>query len=406
MAHPAPADIDNQFNGADNVVGEGFAATCRPAVRKLDLTAFRNHVATRIELDLAPVVLSGANGAGKTNILEALSFLAPGRGMRRCRLSEIDSSAVDNGAWAVSVSLATEDRDLRIGTGRDPEKVSSPDGRSERRVIRIDGVPARNQQALADILAVIWLTPEHDRLFAEGASGRRRFLDRLVAAYDPEHSGRVANYDHTLRERGRLLVGQNRDQTWLNALEQRLAEAGIAICHARHHLIARLASALTDGNDAFLAPTLTVSGTLEDWLQDAPALVAEDRLRAAFSRGRDEDAVTGGARVGPHRSDLAARHPQSGQDARACSTGEQKAMVIAIVLAHARLIAADRGAPPLLLLDEVAAHLDAGRRAALFHELVALNAQAWMTGADRALFSAVGDRANFLSVQDGRVTGP
>ncbi|MEZ5668131.1 MAG: DNA replication/repair protein RecF [Alphaproteobacteria bacterium] len=399
MAQAAPAGHDSQQRMPAAVA----ATACRPAVLRLDLSAFRNHADTHIRVDAAPVVLSGPNGAGKTNVIEALSFLAPGRGLRRCRLSEADGR--DGGrAWAVSAELDGSQGRVRIGTGRDPEREGAGEGQGERRLIRLDGVPARSQQALADHLAVVWLTPEHDRLFADAASTRRRFLDRLVGAYDPEHVGRVSAYEHALRERARLLAAPRPDPRWLDVLEERLAAAGIAICHARHHLIARLSAVLADAAGPFLAPRLALSGTLEAWLEDAPALVVEDRLRGALAAGRPEDAAHGGAGVGPHRSDLVAHHPRSGEEAKACSTGEQKAMVIATVLAHARLIAADHGLPPLLLLDEVAAHLDARRRAALFDELTGLGAQAWLTGADRDLFTALAGRATFLSVRDGRVS--
>lgn len=380
-----------------------MAGPCRPAVVRLELTAFRNHSATRLEPGARPVVLSGPNGAGKTNVLEALSFLAPGRGLRRARLSEVDLRT-GAAAWTVSVELITGEGRIRVGTGRDGAIQDNEETASERRILRVDGAPARNQQVLAEHLAVVWLTPEHDRLFADGASVRRRFLDRLVAAYDPEHIGRVAAYEHALRERSRLLQGGRWDTHWLAALEQRLAAGGIAIVDARAHFIARLSAALDLGTGPFLAPDLGLSGRLEGWLEADPALVAEDRFRDALAASRQKDSAVGGAQLGPHRSDLCAFHPVSGAAARQCSTGEQKAMVIAVVLAHARMIAADRGAPPLLLLDEVAAHLDADRRAALFDELFALNVQAWMTGADRALFSALGDRAHFCTVRDGQVT--
>lgn len=404
MPHPAQADTSRDHGAAAPSAPVVLpAGGCRPAVLRLDLTAFRNHRTTRIEAGPAPVVLSGGNGAGKTNVLEALSFLAPGRGLRRARLGEIDCR--DGGRpWAVSAEVDTGHGRVRIGTGRDDLGEGGADTGSERRLLRIDGAPARSQQALAEQLAVVWLTPEHDRLFADGASARRRFLDRLVASYDPEHVGRAAAYEHGLRERSRLLQGQRRDDRWLDALEQRLAAEGIAIVGARAHLIARLAGALDDGVGPFLAPQLAVSGVLESWLSAAPALIVEDRFRDALAAARQRDAAHGGAEVGPHRSDLVAHHRRTGAEARQCSTGEQKAMVIALVLAHARMIAADCGTPPLLLLDEAAAHLDHDRRAALFDELFALNVQAWMTGADRALFAGLGDRAQFYSVRDGHVT--
>ena len=398
MPQPAPAALSP-------IADPGEApAPCRPAVLRLDLTAFRNHRATRITAGPAPVVLTGPNGAGKTNVLEALSFLAPGRGLRRARLADIAFRRPDAGperGWAVSAEVALRDETVRIGTGSEPAG-DGDDG--ERRVLRIDGAPARGQQALAERLAVVWLTPDHDRLFADGAAGRRRFLDRLVATYDPAHVGRVAAYEHGLRERSRLLQAPRRDDRWLDALEDRLAAGGIAIVDARAHLIARLGAALAAAAGPFPGPVLAASGVREGWLEAEPALVVEERFRAALAASRNRDAAYGGTEVGPHRSDLDARHPRTGAEARLCSTGEQKAMVIAIVLAHARMIAADRGMPPLLLLDEVAAHLDADRRRALFDELLALNGQAWLTGADRALFAALGDRALYCTVRDGHVT--
>lgn len=404
MQQPAPAEFSRDDRATVPTTGSSTGrAVCRPAVVRLQLTAFRNHPATRLELEPVPVVLTGPNGAGKTNVLEALSFLAPGRGLRRARLSEVDTAAASR-AWAVSADIATPGGIVRLGTGRDGAADAGADQATERRLLRVDGAPARSQQVFADHLAIVWLAPEHDRLFADGASARRRFLDRLVAAYDPDHIGRVAAYEHALRERSRLLQDGRGDPAWLDALEQRLAAGGIAIVDARAHLIARLSAALERGVSPFLAPELAVEGTLEDWLTAEPALVAEERFRDGLAAARRQDAQAGGARVGPHRSDLLARHPDTGAAARQCSTGEQKAMVIALVLGHARLIAADRGAPPLLLLDEVAAHLDAGRRAALFDTILDLKTQAWMTGADRALFSALDGRAQFHAVRDGRVT--
>lgn len=373
-------------------------------VRWLRLSAFRNYSTVELTLDGRPVVLVGPNGAGKTNLLEAVSFLASGRGMRRAKLSEVERRGDDarDGAtspWAVAAEVETPDGPRRIGTGRDPVAA----GR-ERRVVRLDGRSANGQTALGEIVAVTWLTPRMDRLFQDTPAARRRFLDRLVFGLDPAHAGRVTGYEHALRERARLLRGEQRpDPAWLSVLEARMAEKAVAITAARRDLIDRLTRAGETGRGAFPKASLGLSGDLEHWLDRESALDAEERLQDALRDGRRRDAETGGAAVGPHRSDLVTVHVAKDVPAEQCSTGEQKALLIAIVLAHARLLTAERGFAPLVLLDEVAAHLDAERRAALFADLLALGAQAWMTGTDSALFATLGERAQMFTVADGTI---
>ncbi len=365
------------------------------SVARLATTRFRCYRSARLELDPRPVVLTGPNGAGKTNLLEAVSLLAPGRGLRRARLPEIDRRG-DGGGWGVAATVETPDGRVEIGTGREAG--------GERRVVHIDGKPARGQTALADFVSALWLTPEMDRLFREGSHARRRFLDRLVYGFDPAHAGRVAAYDQAMRERGRLLRDGVADAAWLSALEETMATRGVAISAARLDMVQRLDRVLAESRGPFPGVALAVTGTVETWLGGAPALAAEDRLRAGLEASRSVDAQHGTTAVGPHRSDLEARHLAKDMPAANCSTGEQKAMLIAIVLAEARLQAAERAVAPLLLLDEVAAHLDEERRAALFDEVCGLAGQTWMSGTDAGLFAALDGRAQHYAVADATVT--
>jgi DNA replication and repair protein RecF len=298
----------------------------------------------------------------------------------------------------------TPDGPRDLGSGRDPAQQEGADhgpAARERRLVRIDGASARGQQALAEILSVVWLTPQMDGLFREGAGGRRRFLDRLVYGLDPEHSARCNAYEHALRERARLLKQGAGDAAWLAALEDSLATRGVAIAAARLDMVERLQRACDGATGPFPKANLDLEGEVEGWLRAGPALAAEDRLRDGLAARRRQDAETGGAGLGPHRSDLLARHRAKGVAAELCSTGEQKALLIAILLAFARLLTLERGAAPLLLLDEVAAHLDAARRAALFEEILGLRAQAWLTGTDAANFEGLAGRAQFFAVHEG-----
>lgn len=375
------------------------AAAAGPSVARLALTEFRSYAAATLETGPQPVVLTGPNGAGKTNLLEALSFLAPGRGLRRARLSEIDRFGAPN-AWALAIRLLAPDGMLlQIGTGRDAASESG-----ERRVLRIDGMPVKSQAELARVASLVWLTPQMDRLFAEGASVRRRFLDRLVLGFDPDHATRLSAYERAMRERLRLLREAGADGSWLKALEEEMAAHGIAIAAARNQAAARLDQACAAAVGPFPRAGLAVEGEVDRWLDDMPALAAEEALRQRLAAERRTDAESGTTTFGPHRSDLHVHHIGTGIKAALCSTGEQKALLLAILLAQARLLAAQRGAPPIMLLDEVAAHLDAERRAALFDEILALRAQAWLTGTDPALFSPLRRQAQFFAVADARIS--
>jgi DNA replication and repair protein RecF len=372
-------------------------------VRQLRLSDFRNYRQLRLDCDVTPVVLVGPNGAGKTNLLEALSFLAPGRGLRRARLDEV-TRRPEGTSWAVAATLETPEGRVAIGTGLDP---AQGEGGTPRRVVRIDGQPVASQAALGLHVAAVWLTPQLDRLFLDGASERRRFLDRLVTALHPGHAGDVAAYENALRQRARLLAdgrqAGHRDPHWFAALEDTMARHGVALAANRADTVQRLDAAARLGVGPFPRAALAMAGEVDGWLQAMAALDAEDRLRAELADSRLRDAEAGTTSKGPHRSDLAVRHLDLDLPADEGSTGQQKALLVSIALAHARLVFMAHGRPPLLLLDEIAAHLDAERRAALFEEVVVLGVQSWMTGTDAELFRPLGARAQVLRVTDGAV---
>ena len=380
------------------------AAPALLAVRQLRLTHFRNYRQLRLDCGFEPVVLVGANGAGKTNLLEALSYLAPGRGLRRARLDDVccRSRAGDPPAagWAVAATLDTPDGRVAIGTGLEAGR---SDGGLPRRVVRIDGRPMQSQTALGQHVAAVWLTPQLDRLFLDGTSERRRFLDRLVTALHPEHAGDVAAYENAMRQRSRLLGEGNRDPHWFTALEDTMARHGVALAAARADTVQRLDAAARLGVGPFPRASLAMAGEVDGWVATMAAIDVEDRLRRELAASRSRDADAGTTSYGPHRSDLAVRHLDLDLPAAEGSTGQQKAVLVSIALAHARLVALSRGRPPLLLLDEIAAHLDAERRLALFDEVVALGVQSWMTGTDAELFAPLAGRAQILRVVDGSI---
>lgn len=349
---------------------------------RLSLTDFRNHQDAVLAPGPGFVVLSGDNGAGKTNVLEAVSLLAPGRGLRRAPLSEMARQG-GSGGFGVAAVLAD---DTTLGTGTRPDA-------PERRLVRINGAPA-TAMALAEWLTVLWLTPAMDRLFVEPAGERRRFLDRFALALTPGHASHASRYEAAMRERNRLLADERpADAEWLTALETRMAEHGAAIDAARRATVAALGERIAASPaGAFPRAGLSVEG----WGGDA------ERLRAELAAGRSRDAAAGRTLAGPHRSDLAVVHLEKGQAAHRCSTGEQKALLLGLVLAHAGLVAERAGRPPLLLLDEVAAHLDPGRRAALFDRLAGAG-QVWLTGTEPGLFDAIGTEATRFHVADGQV---
>jgi DNA replication and repair protein RecF len=346
-------------------------------VSRLALTDFRSYASTVIEAGPGFVLLSGENGAGKTNLLEAVSMLAPGRGLRGAALSDMARRG-GNGGWAVAATLAQTD----VGTGTAP---SAP----ERRQVRINGAPA-SVNSLSEWLSVLWLTPAMDRLFSGSAGDRRRFLDRLVLALEPTHAHHSTRYEAAMRGRNKLLAEYRWDEPWLASLELAMAEHGTSIAEARARTVSALAERLEQApEDEFARASIA----LEGW--------SRGDLAASLEASRGRDAAAGRATEGPHRQDLAVTHRAKQMPAAQSSTGEQKALLLGLVLAHAELVADRRGEPPILLLDEVAAHLDPARRAALFGRLEG-RGQVWMTATEAALFEGIGQASRF-HVEPGTV---
>ena len=349
------------------------------AVLTLGLSHFRSHRAARLAFDGRPVAIFGPNGAGKTNVLEAVSLLSPGRGLRRAVAEEMARRPEALG-WKVTAGLS--------GIGGAHEVETWAEG-AETRALRIDGKVAP-QAALGRVLRVLWLVPAMDRLWTEGAEGRRRFLDRIALSFAPDHAEAALAYDKAMRERNRLLKEQVADPHWYGALEARMAEAAALLEANRAAALARIAVAQAGAETAFPRADLAILHP-----EDAP----ED-LAVALAEGRRRDMAAGRTLAGPHRADLGAVYAAKGMPAAQCSTGEQKALLISLILANARALAADLGAAPVLLLDEVAAHLDPGRRAALYDEICAMGAQALMTGTEPALFDSLGARGQRFAVAE------
>ncbi|MDR3493318.1 MAG: DNA replication/repair protein RecF [Ancalomicrobiaceae bacterium] len=383
---------------------EPAAVAPRPGLTALGLVDFRSYSSLDLKLSTGHVVLVGDNGAGKTNVLEAVSLLAPGRGLRRATLDSV-ARAGGPGGWTVSARLAARDGAIRLGTAFE---AGSGEGEARSRQIRIDGEPAKSAEDLLDYLTVLWLTPSMDGLFAGPAADRRRFLDRLVLALDPRHGTRVALFEKTMRGRNRLLEDDRPDAVWLDAIEAQLAELGVAIASARVETVACLARLIAAGRDdgsPFPHANLMLEGEIEAMAAaGGPAADTEDRYRRLLAEGRRRDAGAGRTLDGPHRADLVVEHGPKRVAAERSSTGEQKALLIGLVLAHARLVAETRGCAPILLLDEIAAHLDERRRSALFDRLDALGGQCWMTGTDAEAFRSLAGRAQLFEVAGGGIT--
>ena len=369
-------------------------------VLRLTLNNFRNYHAAVLEIDAPTIVLVGPNGAGKTNLIEAISFLAPGRGLRRAALDEVAFSEGD-GSWAVAAEIEGALGLATLGTG-----VERPldDGTLIQRKCRIDREPVASAAAFADHLRMVWLVPAMDALFAGAPSERRRFLDRLVLAVDSEHSSRVNALERSLRSRNRLLEELRPDPHWLDAVEHETAELAVAVAGLRVETIRRLEAVLASRkHSAFPSAAIALDGWMEQLIPAYPAVEIEERYRAVLRDNRARDAAAGRTLDGPHLTDLKVTYAPKTIAAADASTGEQKALLIGLVLAHARLIAEMTAHPPLLLLDEVVAHLDPARRAALYGELSELGTQVWMTGADPALFAELESDATVVGVKSGRL---
>lgn len=393
-------------------------------VERLSLTNFRNYAHVTVEATAAPQVIAGANGSGKTNLLEALSLLSPGQGLRRAAFADIPRAGGDGG-FAVAAHVHTLNGAADIGTGLQPGTTGQlPGGRSRRsgegegegegsarsaRIVRIDGVAQSGSGVLADYLEIVWVTPAMDGLFTGSGTERRRFLDRLILCFDPGYRRIAGRFERAMTSRNKLLGDGSRDNAQLSGFEIVMAETGVAVAAARLEAVSALGRIVgerkaRDANSAFPWCTLRLEGGLEDDLARMPAVEAEDAYARVLRESRERDRGAGRTLDGPHRSDLIVGHGPKQMAARLCSTGEQKALLLGLVLAHAELLTArQEGAAPILLLDEITAHLDEHRRAALFEEILRLRAQAWMTGTDANAFDALRGRAQFWAVEEGKV---
>lgn len=370
-------------------------------LRKINISQFRCYEAVRLDLtgDSGIIVLTGSNGAGKTNILEAISLLVPGKGLRSADILEMKNrTAGPEDLWAISAEIETPSGlTVRIGTGLDREV--------KRRLIRINGKNAKSQSELSGFISAVWLTPQMDRLFLEGASARRKFLDRLVYAYEPDHVTRLNRYDKTMRERMKLLLLDRYDSSWLASLEAQMSADAVSIAAARlaltQHLQQQVAG-LGLAAPLFPLPHLALQGWAENAISTRPAVDVEDELKSKLSDSRAADRAAGRTHEGIHRSDLLVSYAGKDILAAQSSTGEQKALLVSIILAHALMMQAEKGFVPIILLDEVAAHLDSDRRQQLFDQLRALGGQIWLTGTDESVFSPL-RTAKFFRVDNGHI---
>jgi len=370
----------------------------KTSISRLKLTDFRNYAEASLTLDGRHVVLTGENGAGKTNLLEAVSFLSPGRGLRRAVLTDIPRVGAD-GRFSIFADLDGMEGEVAIGTGIEPG-----DSETVSRKLRLNGTPAKSTEELSDHLAVLWLTPAMDGLFTGPSADRRRFLDRLVLSLDPAHGRRAGDFERAMRSRNRLLSEGRFDPAWLSAIEAQMAGLGIAMAAARQEMLGLLRTLSANaGETPFPTPVLALEGFMDGGM-DRPSADLEDEYLEMLRVSRPRDAAAGRTLEGPHRSDLLVRHREKDMEAERCSTGEQKALLIGLILAHARLTADMTGFAPILLLDEIAAHLDEGRRAALFDLVHGLGGQSFMTGTDRHMFSALAERAQFFTVSHGGIS--
>lgn len=377
----------------DNLQAQSFY------VSSAKLANYRNYSGLRLEFDASPVVLTGSNGSGKTNILEAISLLSPGKGFRKIKLNDADM--IEGGRallpWSISAVVNKGHEEFQIGTGR--ELVTD-----SKRIVKIDGDIVKNQSELTSIFSVMWLTPQMDGLFISSSSDRRKFLDRLVYNFDPEHASRIYSYEYTMRERAKIIQQSSYDPSWVSVLENKMAERAVSIAAARIDTVEHIQAVINECKTAFPKADIDVQGGVERIMRENSALQAEEMLRKLLFESRGLDAKMGRTNVGVHRSDFIAFHNAKEMPAASCSTGEQKALLLSIILAEARAKALWKGSVPVLLLDEVVAHLDENRRASLFEEIFSMQAQVWMTGTDEELFKEISGKAQFFDVKDGVVS--
>ena len=390
----------------------------KSGVMRLTLTDFRNYAYLRINAHMGPIVITGENGTGKTNILEAISFLTPGRGLRGARLADIkrittalisdeyQPTVISNACWAVSALVNKADEEVEIGTAVEKSfrEISDDESKSfERRIVKIDGQKVSSQSELGKYLSAIWITPQMDRLFRGGSQPRRSFLDRLVYAFDVEHAKRTANFEHMYKEWYQLLKSGHNDDNWLLSLEEGMSALGVAIAAARREQIAKLNTFIEhEPDDVFPNVRLELEGTIEKLLNKLPALEVEDFYRELLKKQR-RNILYNDYIDGIRRSELKVYYRNKGMRAELCSSGEQKSLLISIILAQTKCQTLDKGFSPVLLLDEVVAHLDDIKREALLEKIRDLGLQAWITSTDPTLFSSLKNDAMFLEVKNNQV---
>ena len=371
------------------------------AISNLRLVNFRCYDDISLHLGSTAIVITGENGAGKTNILEAISFLSPTKGLRHAKLEDVTNNKNKTQIWAVSAKLNTPYGNTQIGTGLDVK--------NNRRIVKIDGELQKGQSILSEYCSIVWVTPQMDRLFLDGSAIRRRFLDQVIFNFEPSHLGRLNRYNKAMRERSRLLKewgADKADTTWLSSLETIIAETAMAIAAARLTMVERLQKACEDNHldsDIFPLPKVTVNGWVEKELEHSPAIIVEEKFKELLKNSRPKDAIIGGSEYGTHKSDFIVFHKGHSIIADQCSTGEQKGLLMALTLAHARLIKAEKGQAPILLLDEMAAHLDENRRETLFDMCLQLGGQCWMSGTDKNIFNSLKNKADFLYIDNANL---
>uniref|UniRef100_A0A2A4Z4E3 DNA replication and repair protein RecF n=1 Tax=OCS116 cluster bacterium TaxID=2030921 RepID=A0A2A4Z4E3_9PROT len=380
-----------------------------PYISDLRLENFRNYSNLSLSFSDKPTIFHGSNGAGKTNILEALSYLSTGRGLRRASLGDVvKADAQTASGFTIFSQIQAEFDEIKIGVGARPNPGQLGDeagGSRYSKEIRIDGETFKNSTVLGDFVRAIWLTPSLDRLFTGPAAERRKFFDRFVTGFDPAHSARTSRFEKAMRERNKLLEKNIMDDVWLAGIEGQMAEQAVAIAAARREVALHLSALLEAGSQsAFPFARIAMQGDLEQLIGERSAIEVEDIYLQHLKDNRPYDQQSGRTKFGPHKSDLLAWHGSKGIEAKKCSTGEQKALLIALLLAHAKLVTQVAGdAVLIMLLDEITAHLDAHRRAALFEELGDLDAQLFMTGTDHSLFSAITDTSTVFEISEGGV---